>query len=165
MVICFGRFLMKAAARRPPYDKWTATQRRDRLNILSGILGAKDRNCYGFTNYMRATDTTSSIYERCAHDIFLELSMTGEEIAIVFAHHPEFARHTELLGRMLKYGVGKSIRSVSVGQPVDTCPLQAADIVAYEIRCEEREELIPMRYPLRRIQQLGATFRLVSGVE
>jgi hypothetical protein len=97
--------------------------------------------------------------------MFVELSMTGEEISIVFAHHPEFGRYTELLNQLLEFGVGKAIRSVAVSSPTDTCPLQAADIVAYEIRGEEREELISRRYPIRRLQELGATFRFVSAVE
>jgi hypothetical protein len=152
-------------ARRPPYNTWTEPQREDRLNVLLGILGAKDRHCYGFTNYARPGDTTASLYERCAHDMFVELSMYDEEFSIVFAHHPEFGRYAALLDPMLKYGAAKTIRSVTVALPVDTCPLQAADIIAYEIRCQEREELIPMRYPLRRLQELGATFRLVSAAE
>ncbi len=152
-------------ARRPPYDTWTNQQRRDRLNVLLGVLGASGRHCYGFTNPARPGDTTASLYERCAHDIFVELSMYDEEFSIVFAYHPEFCRYTDLLKPMLKYGFGKTIKSVTVALPIDTCPLQAADIVAYEIRCEEREELIPMRYPLRRVQELGATFRLASAVD
>jgi hypothetical protein len=153
-------------ARRPPYDVWSNDQRKDRLNILLGILGAKGRHCYGFTNYARPGDTTSSIYERCAHDLLLELgTMYDDEFAIVFSHHPEFGRHTELLDLLLKHGMGKQIRSLTVAMPIDTCPLQAADIIAYEIRAEEREESVSMRYPLRRIQELGATFRFSGSAD
>ncbi len=151
-------------ARKPPYDIWTDQQRKDRLNILLGILGGKDRHCYGFTNYARPGDTTSSIYERCAHDLLLELGLFDEEFAVVFAHHPEYGRHDQLFGLLREHGMGKAIKSLSIAMPADTCPLQAADIIAYEIRCEERDELIPMRYPLRKIQELGATFRFVSAV-
>jgi hypothetical protein len=84
-------------ARRLPYRGWTEDERKDRLNVLLNITGGPDRHCYGFTNLARPNDTTSSMYERCAHDVLLELSMFDEEFAIVFAHHPEFGRHTRLL--------------------------------------------------------------------
>jgi hypothetical protein len=56
---------------------------------------------------------------------------------------------------LMRYGYGKLIKSITIGYPIDMCPLQAADIVAYEIRCEERQEMRPRRYPLERLHQLG----------
>jgi len=41
---------------------------------------------------------------------------------------------------LMEYGYGKSIRSVTIGYPIDMCPLQAADLVAFEIRCQERDD-------------------------
>ena len=153
------------ARKRPPYNTWTDDQRKNRLNALLNILGSKERHCYGFTNLARPNDTTSSIYERCAHDLLIELSMYDEQFAVIFAHHPEYGRHTQLLDLLIKYGMGKTIRSCTIMLPADTCPLQAADIVAYEISREERELLIPTRYPLKRLQELGCTFRLSAAVE
>jgi hypothetical protein len=152
-------------ARQPPYDTWAGDQRKYRLNVLLGILGGKDRYAYSYTNYMRTTDNTSSIYERCAHDLLVDLSMYDEEFAIVFAHHPEFGRHTQLLDFLLNQGLGKTIKSLSIALPADTCPLQAADIVAYESSREERDIVIPRRYPLWRLHQLGMVFRFCSAVE
>lgn len=151
-------------SKQSPYDHWTKDERKNRLNTLLTIIGGPDRHCYSFTNIARPDDTTSSIYERCAHDVLLELSMFGEEFAVVFAHHPEFGRHTELLDLMLKYGIGGTIRSCTVARPIDACPLQAADLVAYEMSKEERDTLIPTRYPLLRLQELGSTFRFCSAV-
>jgi hypothetical protein len=150
-------------ARRPPYNDWTEDERKNRLDTLLTIIGGPDRHCYSFTNIARPDDTTSSIYKRCANDVLLELSLLGEEFAVVFAHHPEFGRHTELLDLMLKYGIGGTIRSCSVALPTDTCPLQAADLVAYEMNKEERDILIPRRYPLLRLHRLRSTFRFGSA--
>src|SRR5262249_378743 len=111
--------------------------------------------CYGFTNLARPGDTTESIYERCARDVLLQLGMYKDEYAIVFAHHPEFATYCPLHQMLMRYGYGKLIKSITIGYPIDMCPLQAADIVAYEIRCEERQEMRPRRYPLERLHQLG----------
>jgi hypothetical protein len=152
-------------ARQPPYDKWTADQRKDRLNALLGILASKDRYAYSYTNYMRPTDNTSSIYERCAHDLLVDLAHYSEEFAIVFAHHPEFGRHSELLNAMVKRGYGTLIRTITIAQPIDTCPLQGADIIAYECSREERDLAIPRRYPLLRLHELGMVFRLCSAVD
>ena len=152
-------------AKQSPYGHWTEEDRKNRLNTLLDIIGGPDRHCYSFTNIARPDDTTSSIYERCAHDVLFELSMFGEEFSVVFAHHPEFGRHTELLDRLLKYGIGGTIRSCAVALPIDTCPLQAADLVAYEMSRAERETLIRTRYPLRRLQQLGSTFRFCGAVD
>jgi hypothetical protein len=151
-------------ARKSPYAGWGRKQREDRLNRLLEIIGAKDRHCYSFTNYWREDDKTSSIYERCAHDMLVELSMYDETFSLVFAHHPEFGRHSQLLDVLKKHGFGTTISSLSVATPTNTCPLQVADLIAYETSREERQTHRP-RYPLERLQQLGCTFRLGSAVE
>jgi hypothetical protein len=152
-------------ARVSPYESWTDTERKSRLNSLLNIIGEAKPACCGFTNLARPCDTTETIYKRCAHDVLLGLGLYEEEFAIVFAHHPEFAAYSPLHEMLMQYGYGKQIRSVAIGYPIDWCPLQTADIVAFELRCEEREELRPQRYPLRRLHQLGCTFRSSSAVE
>ena len=133
-------------ARKPPYSNWTEEERRDRLNTLLEIIGEPDRHGYGFTNIARGGDTTRSLYERCAHDLLLKFgTMYDDEFAVVFAHHPEFGRHIELLNRMVEHGMGKQIRSCSIAKPKDIPPLQAADIIAYEMAREERDVPIPHR--------------------
>ena len=152
-------------ARVPPYDKWTETERKKRLNTLLNIIGQIKPACWGFTNYSRLGESTRSIYERCAHDVLLELGLYDEQFAIVFAHHPEYGEHNELLGLLQKHGMGKAIKSLAIAKPIDACPLQAADIIAYEFRCLERQELRPMRYPLKRLHELGCPFRSSSEAD
>ncbi len=85
--------------------------------------------------------------------------------AIVFAHHPEFAAYSPLHQMLMQYGYGKAIKNVTIGYPKDLCPLQAADLVAYELRSLERDELRPMRYPLKRLHELGCAIRAASAAE
>jgi hypothetical protein len=151
-------------ARQKPFDTWTNLERKNRLNVLLEIIGTAKPHCYGFTNLMRPGDSTSSIYERCAHDVFVELSTYDDEFAIVFAHHPEYGRQSILLDKLAQYGMGKQIRSCSIMRPIDTCPLQAADIVAFELRCQEREQYRP-RYPLERLNQFGCRFRFGASAD
>jgi hypothetical protein len=156
-------------ARVPPYKAWTDQQRKDRLNVLLDIIGTVKPACCGFTNLWRPAapdlgrpkdDTTESMYKRCAHDVLLELVLYNDEFSVVFAHHPEFAAYSPLHQMLMQYGYGKQIREVTIGLPIDWCPLQAADIVAFEIRCQEREDGRPKRYPIKRLSELGCTFKL-----
>lgn len=150
--------------RTPPFD-WPNTLRNERLNSLLGLIGEAKPHCYSFTNLMRSGEETASIYERCAMDLLVELGMYDDEFAVVFAHHPEFGRHTWLLDSLIKHGMSRQIRSCTVASPVDTCPLQAADIVAYEMCRHERWTGIPERYPLKRMRELGCTFRFSAAAE
>jgi hypothetical protein len=149
----------------PPFENWTDQQRKDRLNRLLEIIGMVKPVCCGFTNLARPGDDTESIYKRCAHDVLLKLGQYEDEFAIVFAHHPEFADYSSLHKMLMQYGHSKRIKSCTIGYPIDMCPLQAADIVAYEIRCEEREEVRQQRYPLRRLAELGCTFMVSASLD
>jgi hypothetical protein len=150
--------------RKGAYSKWSEPERKERLNILLDIIGAAKPNCIGFTNWVRPGEGTAAIYKRCAHDVLLELGLYEDEFAIVFAQHPEYGDYSRLHQTLVKHGYGKSIKSVTTARPREICPLQVADIVAYEIRAQERDDG-HHRYPLRRLQELGCTFKLVSGVD
>jgi hypothetical protein len=148
-----------------PFDTWTAQQRKDRLNTLLGIIGTAKPFCCGFTNWTRPGESTASVYKRCTMDILLELGRYEDDFAIIFAHHPEFAAYSPLHEMLMEYGYAKGIKTCTIGYPIDLCPLQAADIVAYEIRCQEREDGRPMRYPMRRLQEMCGPFRISASVD
>jgi hypothetical protein len=145
-------------ARVPPYRDWTDTQRKDRLNALLNLIGDGKPVCWSATNIHRQNDTNETMYERCAQDALLNLGLYEDELAVVFAQHPEYRRHNQFLSVLVKNGIGHNIKTLTVANPQSLCPLQAADIVAYEIRCEERLER-PRRYPLLRLMDLGCTFK------
>jgi hypothetical protein len=77
----------------------------------------------------------------------------------VVARHNDYgpariAEVVEAVERAFAYKEFK-IKTWTVGSPADFCPLQAADLVAYEIARNEREKEYgrPMRYPLRRLRE------------
>lgn len=146
-------------ARVRPYDTWSKAQREDRLNVLLELIGDGQPTCWGFTKIVTEKgETDEKMYEECAKDALLSLGVLEDDLAIVFAYHPQYRRHNDFLSVLVKHGYGHNIRSCGIAQPEHLCPLQAADIVAYEIRCEERLER-PRRYPLRRLTEMGCTFR------
>jgi len=152
-------------ARAKPFDKWTNQERKDRLNQLLEMIGETEAHCYGFTNIIRPDDDTSKIYERCAHDAFLELSMNEDEFSIVFAHHPEYGEQQKLYDKIISHGMRKQVVSCSVEKPMNVEPLQAADLIAYELCRDERDGMIPRRYPINRLFELGCTFRCAASVD
>jgi hypothetical protein len=71
---------------------------------------------------------------------------------------------------MIANGLRDNVVSCTIGQPINVTPLQAADLVAYEIGKDERtgdelEELRKRRYPLRRLSELGCSLGFSSAVE
>jgi hypothetical protein len=95
-------------------------------------------------------------------DVLVGLSKYDEEFEVVFSEHPEFGHHTKLANSLREYGVGKQIRSCTTARPIDKCQLQAADIVSYEMSRMQRDCMMPIRYPLRRLKELGCLFRFES---
>jgi len=97
------------------------------------------------------------IYERHLIDLFTKAGIDDDH-SIVVARHPEYSptRTGELITAIERLLGAKAIKvkTWSIGEPRDFCPLQAADLVAYEIRCCMRDGELnrPMRYPLRRLQ-------------
>jgi len=152
------------------FNGWTEANRKARLNTLLEIIGSIKPHCYGFTNIVRAgEEDLPSIYERCAQEVLLALSRYSDDLSIIFAHHPEYKRHRGLYDAFVGLGMEGKIRSCTTAHPVDILPLQAADIVAYEVRCEaregEREGERPMRYPLNTLIDFGCSFRFSSAVD
>jgi hypothetical protein len=85
------------------------------------------------------------------------------EPAIVLARHDNYgptriAEVVEAAERAFAFK-GFKIRTWTVGSPTEFCPLQAADLVAYEIARYGREKELgrPMRYPLRRLHERASS--------
>jgi hypothetical protein len=79
--------------------------------------------------------------------------------AIVLARHDNYgpaqiAEMVEAAERAFAF-TGFKVRTWTVGSPAEFCPLQAADLVAYEIARYGREKELgrPIRYPLRRLRE------------
>ena len=148
-------------SRRRPFHLWDSDQRKSHLNRFLDLIGECKPYCFGFTNEIRQGEQFEAIYERCASDVmtFLCNANVEDDIALTFAHHPEYGRHSPLYELINSYASGSRVKSVDVARPIDTCPLQVADIVAYEVSRMQRDQLRPERYPLKRLCSLGCLFR------
>ena len=103
------------------------------LGTFLDIMGAAKLHCWGSTNTVREGEPDRSVYKRCATDLLAEFSMLNESVEVVFARYQGFKAFTAL-HEALEDGYGKGIRRITTDLPIDMCPLQAADIVAYEMR-------------------------------
>ncbi len=84
-----------------------------------------------------------------------------EKVAMVYSYHPEYGTNNggraEQLWHIIKrsWDLGHRMRSYASGMPSELCPLQAADLFAYELSHEFENRLRrpkdKMRWPLRQI--------------
>jgi hypothetical protein len=155
------------------FKNWTSAQHQDFLGTALDIVGRHLRwpNGYllGFTNAVRVGAPFKDTYESGLVDAVMFAANASayqltEPIALVFARHPEFRlSRIEEVYELINLCDAR-LQGVTVSEPVTVCPLQLADLIAFEIRCMEREgELRPTRYPLRRLQQLGCLFRFSAA--
>jgi hypothetical protein len=145
-----------------PFCCWDDDQRKSRLNLLLDLIGDCKPYCFGFTNEVRHGEKVEAIYERCASDVmtFLCNAEIEDETMLTFAHHPEFGRQSPLYKLINSYTLNSRVKRVDVAHPIDTCPLQVADIVAYEVKQTQRNQQRPERYPMKRLCNLGCLFRI-----
>jgi hypothetical protein len=141
--------------------------------ILNGLLEVIARHVphtYGFTrNVSKPSKALKDTYEGCVIDTIMHLASASayqfnDKISIIFARHKDFAlaRIEQYFGFM-NYGDAR-LGTVGIDSPANLCHLQAADIIAYEVRCMERDDEVPRRYPLLRLQQLGCKFRFSTSL-
>lgn len=101
------------------------------------IIASHVPHAFGFTV---AASQTETAYEIGFVDCLLELaniSAREDRVSLVFAKHPKFATHkAERYFRLFEW---RDIRlsSITVQDPRDIAPLQAADLVAHMLRTDE----------------------------
>lgn len=145
--------------KKPPYDAWSEPERR---RILSALLDIAIRHVPTFIGYTvePAPDEPALKYTYESNiGKFLKDAARGtfhsqEPLTLVFAAHPEIK--AARIGRYFDLwddGDGR-LKFGGVGDPNMLCPLQVADIVAYELHCFSRKEQPEgMRYPLKRLSK------------
>jgi hypothetical protein len=143
-------------------------QHKSLLNSLLDTMVEHIEIYSGFTKVVRRQDHPIIIYEQHLVDLLVRAGIDDDH-SIVIARHPEYSatrmgQLVEAVETVLGKGAAK-VKTWTVGEPKDFCPLQAADLVAYEIRCWARDKELhrAMRYPLRRLQE-RATSNWVSGI-
>jgi hypothetical protein len=127
--------------------------------LLHSLLGIMQKYIESYSGFTKPIGHYSviEIYERHLVDLFVRAGV-DEDHSVVIARHPEYSAHrmgqlVEAIESLLGRNAIK-VKTWSIGEPRDLCPLQAADVVAYEIRCWARDKELrrPMRYPLRRLR-------------
>jgi hypothetical protein len=121
------------------------------IDELYRIIAGNVRNVFGFTTRVIEANPRkqhSSTYEASLVDCLMEVasvsSKTVDKISIMFAKHPEYGRQKRFFD-LIDYGDARLGR-LALGDPSDTNPLQAADLVAHDLRPQGS---------LARLKQLG----------
>ena len=138
------------------------------LNVLLGIICSKVKHHVGFGNVPVTTDPGKKFSETYERGIVDALVHAGKEsaftfnqpIALVFAHHKEFSeQRIQRYHQLLNWGDARLV-SATVGRPELICPLQVADLVAYELSRQQRP-CAPDRYPLNRLKEFAETCAII----
>jgi hypothetical protein len=87
-----------------------------------------------------------------------------DKVSVVFARHRDYrAQHVQKIFDFMNYGDAR-LGSLTTDDLSLLLPLQAADIIAYEIQRIQRDEVNSYRrYPMRRLRDLGCQFRISTA--
>jgi hypothetical protein len=113
----------------------------------------------------RFQDHYQSNLAKATKDLWVTSSISGMPITVVFARHNQYS--AQRIGRFFdlwKKQIGDSghLEFGGIGNPETICPLQVADIVAYEFsRATRDKQPETMRYPLRRLKNEARVCSLV----
>lgn len=144
-------------------------QRHERfLNTLLEIICRHVKHHVAFGNVPMPDNPSKRFgdaYERGIVDAIMhaanELAFTFEQpISLVFAVHKEFReQRIQRYYHLINWGDAR-LASVTVGRPELLCPLQVADLVAYELSRQLRRNA-PDRYPFNRIKATAESCKLI----
>jgi hypothetical protein len=144
----------------------------DRRRLLNNLLDTTIEFVPEFVGFSEPVPGGSAgfreAYERNLVSMLANTSFLAQP-AIVLARHDNYgpaqiAEMVEAAERAFAF-TGFKVRTWTVGSPAEFCPLQAADLVAYEIARYGREKELdrPMRYPLKRLRErASSTFAAVG---
>ena len=146
---------------------WDDDKRKMVLNELLEIIARNINSGIGFTNRvfkLRPKDHFPDTYENNLIDCLMHIANESaysyaEKISVVFAKHKDYRQpRVQKLFDFMNYGDAR-LGTLAVSDPIEVRPLQAADIIAYEIKQLQRNDGLNRRYPLRRLEELGCHFR------
>ncbi len=138
------------------------------LNGLLDVICGHLRHYVAFGNVPVPQDPRkrfADAYERGIVDVIMhagkESAFTFEQpISLVFAMHKDFSEdRIRRYHNLINWGDAR-LAAVAVGRPELLCPLQVADLVAYELSRQQRPNA-PDRYPLRRIKQAAESCNVI----
>ena len=143
-------------ARVAPFEGWCNIKRRA---LLSGLLDITVKHIPFFFGVVDKSDKPGfrPRYEanlaKTIKEMWLGARNMREPITVVFAAHEKI--RAELMGRAFDFwNRDGDLRFGGFADPVHICPLQVADIVAYELcRAARPVKLKRRRYPLERLMK------------
>ena len=139
-----------------------AAPRRD--SLLGAAIANRDFQALASEDKARLYDPYFACFQACVHDAAAQLAEEpqGSSVELIFDNHPTFrglvcdaySRYRQQLPR------GKQLGSLVFASSVDTPALQAADLMAYELRlfwrdCRRSDSVQePKRYPMRELLKM-----------
>ena len=161
------------------FQGWSQAKHKIVLNEALELIARHLKYCFGVSVHIPEPNrpkkgttrwgkrTLGKFYQECMEDIIYHsgrhAAALNDRIALRFASHPEFSfdRVFEAFGEFRI--VDPRFFSVSAASPTDFCPLQAADIVAYEANhfhqnLDTSLADSQLRYPLRTLVEKGVGF-------
>jgi len=139
---------------------WRDTKRAYREAFLSRLLDIMDRYVEGYAGVsvgLEPAQSFKSAYHANVEQLFATSRSNGGA-SLVFARHPEYSPENLALIYEAIALIESGFASCTVADPRVTCPLQAADIVAYELARFQRDKA-HQRYPWRRLTERAVSFR------
>ena len=132
----------------------------DRLVLLSGLLDLAVEHVSEFVGFIgqpekgkaALVDAYETNLAKATREMAIDLHSSGEKLTVIFARHKEIS--AAKIGQWfdLWADADESLVFGGVGNPNDLCPLQVADIVAYEIARDARSvRPEKTRYPFERL--------------
>jgi hypothetical protein len=151
-------------ARRPPFQGWDNDRRRALMSrlmdialahvqVYSGVIGEPTRAAAAAGKRHIRQHYMSNV-SKTVKELWFDFEGSSVPITVVFAAHDDIK--AEDIGRF--FDIWKKINATPLNfggfaKPETVCPLQLADIVAYELRCAARpEQPERARYPLMRLK-------------
>jgi hypothetical protein len=138
----------------------------DRRRLLNSLLDAIINHVPEFVGFSESTPNGDIDFKRIYESNIVSMlsnSSFQHQPSIVVARHNDYGPSkigelVEAAERAFQH-MGWSVKTWTVGDPAEFCPLQAADLIAYEIARHDREKELrrPMRYPLRRLREKASS--------
>jgi hypothetical protein len=145
------------------YQYWGDPKGREFLNCLLAVMARNVSHCVCFhVPVMSKERPVRDAYERGIVEIVSYAANAAihghlSKLDLTFAEHPEYpGSHITKYGHIMNYGESR-IGTCRVADPRVEIPLQAADLIAYEMaRMQSRGT--GERYPVARLRELGVSF-------
>jgi hypothetical protein len=147
------------------FKDWTVENHRALLNRLLDIQAEYVPEIFGVTNWTgRYREGFRQIYQKDVIDVMTVAASNiapkqTEPISLMFAAHPDYAASNVIKCFDDVLADNTRIKTCTIGKPSDYPPLQAADMIVYELSRSIRDGR-PLRYPYVRMKERAKNLTL-----